>query len=539
MRREISSTDTLSKIIKGAKEIVNPVVSTLGSNGTTVLISRSKDFGEGLVQYPILVTKDGYTVTEHIEVEEPTEKIGVKMIKEAAQKTVDQAGDGTTTTCLLSLAILEAGQKLIEAGYNPQQIKKGIDIAVDYVVGEIAKSAIQVKGDIEKIRQIATLAANGDKVIGDFIAEAYSKIGMNGVISVEEAKGVGTSLKVIDGFKFPRGWASPYFINNEAKGESVLHDAYILIYAQAITQFKGLEPLLQQIFNKNAQEGVNKPLVIISPDCSDIALATLVANNAKRTILSCAVNTAFLGDKGGEIMEDIAAATGGVFINDVKGIQLENVQLSQLGKADKIVISQTETLIIGGHKDKEDYAKLLNGLTEKLSLETEDEAEKKSLTERIARLEGNVALLSIGATTEVEMKEMKDRADDAVGSAKCAIEEGYVVGGGTALLKIKPLVVVDTARNPSAVKGQELIMDILKSSLVQICTNSGVDSNIIIPKVMGSKPNYGYNSRTETIEDLIEAGIIDAAKVVRCSLQNAASVATMILISKYSIAYTY
>lgn len=531
MRRETKcDISSLKEILKGVQAITEPVKSTLGVGGNTVLIGRKIDTQQGLAEYPILVTKDGYTVTEHFELDDSTQKIGVKMVKEAAQKTVDQAGDGTTSTCLFLEAILTKGAELVEGGANPQQLKKGIDTAVKYIVEQLKKQSIKVDGDIEKIRQVATLSANGDTVIGNLIADAYKQIGMQGVITVDEAKGVNTSLKITNGFKLNRGWISPYFVTDVTKGECELIEPYIFVYQQPISQLKSILPLLKLV------EPTRKPILIICEDCDSDALATLIRN--KGTLNSCVVSTSYLGEKRNEIMEDLAKATGANFLSDIKGIKIENVLLAHLGTAKKVVIGQNETLIVGGGKKEQDYNNFVSDLG-KLLASTEDENEKKYIQQRIATLNGNVAILSVGAATEVEMKEMKDRADDAVGSAKCAIEEGYVAGGGTALLKIEPLIEVTTNRNEDYRKGQELIFDILKVSLEQICINAGVKFSDVYLKVISEGQNIGYNAATEQVEDLIKSGIIDATKVVRCSLQNAASVATMILISKCSIAYTY
>lgn len=524
MNKQVSSGDAaMDKILEGIDLVANPVKSTLSPKGRTVVISQSYVEDYGTKNYPITVTKDGWRVSQSISSTDPLVQAGVLFIQEACEKQMSLAGDGTTTCALLVQSLVTEGLKLVKAGINPHELKNGIDKAVDYVVSELKNMAVPIDGDIEKIRQVATISANGDTVIGDLIAEAYSKIGVDGSVTLEEAKGVATSIKIADGFKFHRGWASPYFITNPAKEECELVEPYILIYDRPISQLAPLMPILKKVLDEK------KSLLIICEDSDGEALATLTFNVAQKTMQACVINLAFMGDGKIKVMEDIATVTGGTFINELKGVKLENVTVQHLGKAQKIVVGKDSTVIIGGAKKHDEYNNLLDGLKVLLS-ETEAQEDKDRIEKRIARLNEGVAIISIGATTEVEMKEKKDRADDAVRATKCAIEEGFVAGAGTAFLRIK--------EHQSATEGEKLVLGCLKKSLEQICINAGDDSEKVIAKVLSQKGNFGYNARTLEIEDLVKAGIIEAVKSNRCALQNAASVAAQILTSQFVITDT-
>jgi len=517
----------MDKILEGVNLVADPVKSTLGAKGKTVIISEAYIADYGTRNYPIVVTKDGWRVSQSISSTDPLVQAGVLFVQEGAQKQMTDAGDATTTNCLFTQAMVTEGLKLIEAGVNPHELKEGIEKAVEYVVGELKKIAVPINGDIERIRQIATISANNDLEIGNLIAEAYSKIGAEGSVTIEEAKGVGTSIKIADGFKFNRGWASPYFITNPAKEECELVEPYILIFDRPISQLQPLMPILEKVL------GTKRPLLIICEDSDGEALATLTYNVAQKTMKACVINLAFMGEGKIKIMEDIATVTGGTFINELKGVKLENVTLQHLGQAKKVVIGKESTVIVAGAKKEEEYDKLVLGL-KNLAAETELQEEKEKIEKRIARLNEGVAILSIGAMTEVEMKEKKDRADDAVRATKCAIEEGFIPGGGTAFLRVNNLLSVYTS-SPNFQKGINLLMGTLTYPLKQICDNAGVNSDDILAKVLKEKNNIGYNAKTAQIEDLVESGIIDAVKSNRCALQNAASVACQILTSQYVI----
>jgi len=528
MNKQVSSGKTaMDKILEGVNLVADPVKSTLGPKGKTVIISQSYVEDYGTKNYPIVVTKDGWRVSQNISSADPLVQAGVLFIQEVAQKQMTDAGDATTTASLLAQAIITEGLKLIDAGVNRHELKDGIEKAVEYVVGELKKMAIPINGDIERIRQVATISANNDAEIGNLIAEAYSKIGVEGSVTIEEAKGVATSIKIADGFKFHRGWASPYFITNPAKEECELIEPYILIYDRPISQLAPLMPVLKQVLEQK------RPLLIICEDSDGEALATLTFNVAQKTMQACVINLAFMGDGKIKIMEDIAAVTGGTYINELKGVKLENVLLSHLGQSKKAVIGKDNTIIIGGLRNEEGYNDLVTGL-KNLAFATEDTETKERIEKRIARLNEGVAILSIGAATEVEMKEKKDRADDAVRATKCAIEEGFIPGGGTVFSKLG----YDMFEKNKDNKAVMMIAACLKYPLIQICENAGEDGEIIFSQVVKSKQNEGYNAKDDRIENLVNAGIIEAAKSNRCALQNAASVACQILTSQYVITDT-
>lgn len=551
MQKLVSSgKNVMDKILAGINLVADPVKSTISPKGRTVIIGKAYVADYNVNNMPIEVTKDGYKVSESISSPDPETQLGVLFIQEACRKQMADAGDATSTCALLTQAILAGGLKLIEEGANSVDVVNGINAAVEYVVAELKKMSTPIDGDVEKIRAVATTCSNGDKVIGDLIAEAFSKTGADGVINIEEAKGRETSIKISDGIKFHRGWASQYFVTNKAKAECVLENPYILIYDRPITILKDFMPLLEKILNKEKESGIKRPLMVFCDAADGDPLATLTFNNqlaqgGQGGLRSCVVEMAFLGQYKKDFMEDIAAATGGVFINELKGTKLENVNLQQLGQAKKVVVGKDETVIIGGLKDEKVFDKLAKDIKE-LEEKEEDPELKELLKKRLARLKGSVAILSVGATTEVEMKEKKDRIDDSVRATRSAVEAGFVIGGGMAFRKIVMAMVMEKHVNAnkektgtiSFDKSMELIITALNTPLQQICENAGVNSTDIFHKLENETGNTGYNAKTNRIEDLIKSGVIEPTKSNRCALQNAASVVCQILSSNYMVTDT-
>lgn len=550
-----SGNEVMDKIKAGIDLVANPVISTIGPKGKTVIIAESYVADYNLHSYPVTVTKDGYRVSRSISSSDPQIQVGVRLIQEAAEKTMNDCGDATSTTCLLTQAILEGGLEFIKAGASPIEVKKGIEFGVEYVVSELKKMSTPINEDVEKIRQVATVCSNNDEIIGGLIAEAFSKIGVDGMIDIEEAKGRETSIKISDGIKFNRGWASQYFVTNKAKAECVLENPLILIYDRPLTIIKDLMPFLERFVGEQQVSGIKRPLMIFCDAADGEPLATLTFNNTlfhagQGGFQSCVVEMAFLGQYKRDFMEDIAAATRGVFINELKGTKLENVEIQQLGQAQKIVIGKEETTIIGGIKDE----KIFNNLVESIkALETkEEDLELKGLLKkRIARLKGSVAILAVGATTELEMKEKKDRVDDAVRATRAALEEGYVTGGGSAFIRIHNMkikfggtkTIEEINEQPEAlpaIKAEFIIYNSLKTPLAQICINAGIPLNNgdLVGLLINEKENIGYNAKTGIVEDLVLAGIIEPTKSNRCALQNAASVVCAILTSSFMITDT-
>ena len=533
MRKVIlSGKEAMQKILEGINLVANPVKSTISPLGRTCILSESFVADYNVRNMPVTISKDGYRISKSISSDDPLVQVGVLLIQEACEKQMILAGDGTSTVALLTQVLLEGGLKLIEEGCSHIEVKRGIEAATEYVVSELKKISTPVNGNVELVKQIATTCSNGDTVIGELIAEAFSKIGADGVINIEEAKGVGTSIKISDGIKFGRGWASPYFVTNKSKQECELLDPFILIYDRPINVLKDLMPVLEQVLNSNNATGIKRPLMIFADAADGEALATLTFNNAQGNLKSCAVEMAFLGQYKRDFMEDIAAFCGGVFINELKGVKLENVKIEQLGQAKKVIVGKEETVIIDGQKDKNFYDALVVSL--KKQEEKLDEGEEKDLLKkRIARLTGSVATLSIGAATEVEMKEKKDRADDACRAVRSSVEEGFIVGAGTSFLKVElPIVKED-----SLLRGYNLVFDLLDEPLKQILKNAGASEDNI-QSVKQAEGNIGYNAKTGTLQDLVEAGIIEPTKNNRCALQNATSVVCQILSSQYLITDT-
>lgn len=522
--------ESRDKLLIGIKAIVDAVKVTMGAAGKCVLIGEMVYHEGWQVPLPTKVSKDGYTVSKHFELSDAVENRGAMLIKEAASKTVEEAGDATTCTCVLAGSLIENGMKLIEEGANSQELKKGMDAALEYVIGELAKMSTPVKGDIERIRQIATVSANNDRVIGDLIAEAFADIGDEGVIDVEESKGLKTEIKITDGYKFDRGWISQLFVTNRAKDICEFENPLILLYQNRINHHTQLEAAIQISMQRQ------RPLLVIAEDCVDEGLAYLAINNARKQITVCAVKAPFGADRN-EGMEDIALLTGGTYISDIRGIDIKEIEFEHLGSAQKVVISKGETVIIKGSKDESKFEDFVNDLRMNLT-QAKTEEERNPIEKRIARLTGKGAILKVGAATETELNEKLDRVDDAVRATKAAIAEGFVAGGGTAFIRI-----AQKARK-TYISGQEIsnfdkgwanVCYSLEKPLIQICENAGANLNDSYVKVEIEKGDVGYNALKSEMVNMVDAGIIDSTKALRCALTNAVSVAGMVLTSECSI----
>lgn len=518
--------ESRSKLLAGVQKITDAVRVTMGAAGKCVLIGEAVYHDGFLVNLPTKVSKDGYTVCKYFELQDSVENRGSMIIREAATKTVEQAGDSTTATCVLAESLITNGMKLIDEGANSQLLKKGMDKALEYVLEELKKISTPVKGNIERIRQIATVSANNDEVIGNLIAEAFSKIGDEGVIDIEQSKNVNTEIKIADGYKFDRGWVSPLFVNNREKQICEFIEPLILLYDKKITHHTQVEKALDFVLKSG------RPVLIICEDAEEEGLAFLAMNVAQGRLKCCVVKHPF-GASSREDMEDIALLTGGVYLSDLKGKSIKEIKPTDFGNAKKAIISKTETIIIGGNQDSEAVTDMLNELKMNLT-QAEGEEEKYAIERRIAKLSGGVAVIHVGAATETELNEKLDRVDDAVRATKAAISEGFVAGGGTAFLRITPPIVVGE-RNEGIMKGADLVFDALRKPLIQICENAGVNSKEIYLKVSVEQGNMGYNALTGEIVDMVEAGIIDSTKALRCALTNAVSVAGMLLTSECSI----
>jgi chaperonin GroEL len=529
------------KVLAGVNKITKAVASTLGPKGRTVLISRGYVDGSEIRKLPVVATKDGVSVARAFELSDHVEGVGVDLIKSAAQKTVEQAGDATTSTCVLAQSMIETGIKSVNqpSGFNPLELKKGMDAATKAVVAELDKMTTPIAGNIERIKQVATVSANNDDEIGSIIAEAYSKVGDEGIINIEDAKGFETTLKVTEGFAFDRSYISQQFIRDWSKRTCVFPDEiapnppYILLHDRPITQIKTLHPIIQKV------QQAQRSLLIIAPDVDGEALAFLTINNANRSIAVCAVKTPFGGEKADDTMHDIAALTGATYISNLAGIKLENVQLSHLGEAEKIVVTKQNTTIIGGKKDESKKDVLVKRLHDNRD-NAKDDDEKNTIEERLARLNGAVAVIQVGANTEIEQKEKKDRIEDAVLSVRAAIREGFIAGGGTALLRARRNLSYDTIKGTEFMAGQEIVFTALDKPFMQICENAGVKGgDMLIEVLKEANPNVGYNAQTETVEDLVQSGIIDATKVIKTALINATSVAGTLLTAECLIVDNY
>src|SRR5689334_1404330 len=514
----IYDTSARDKILSGVNALANAVKVTLGPRGRNVVIEKS--FGAPTV------TKDGVTVAKEITLEDKFENMGAQMVREVAAKTSDVAGDGTTTATVLAQAIYREGSKMVAAGHNPMELKRGIDAAVEAIVEKLGKLSKPTK-DPREIAQVGTISANGDEQIGKLIAEAMEKVGKEGVITVEEAKGLETNLEVVEGMQFDRGYLSPYFVTDQERMVAVMSDAYLLVCEKKISNMKDLLPVLEAI----AKQG--RPLVIIAEDIEGEALATLVVNKLRGTLSCAAVKAPGFGDRRKEMLKDIAILTGGQVVSDDLGIKLENVTLSDLGTAKQITIDKENTTIVDGGGKKNDIKGRIEVIRRQID-ETTSDYDREKLQERLAKLVGGVAVVRVGAATEVEMKEKKARVEDALNATRAAVEEGIVPGGGTALLRCQAgLEKLEVAGDQTV--GVNIIRRALEEPIRQIANNAGVEGSIVVEKVRNSKGNNGYNAATDTYEDLIAAGVIDPTKVVRTALQNASSVAGLMLTTEAMI----
>jgi chaperonin GroEL len=514
-------TEVRSGLKEGVDKLANAVKVTLGPKGRNVILQ--KQFG---VPH---ITKDGVSVAKEIELEDPIENIGAQLVKEVASKTADQAGDGTTTATVLAQEIFTLGVKNVAAGANPMDLKRGIDDAVGIVVKELENIAKPIKTSKE-IEQVATISANNDSSIGSMIAEAMDKVGKDGIITVEEAKGTETSVKTVEGMQFDKGYSSPYFVTNQESMEAELESPYVLIYDKRISSMKEILPLLEA----TAQTG--KPLLIISEDLDGEALATLIVNKMRGTLKVAAVKAPAFGDRRKEILQDIATITGGTLISDEVGLSLEKATLNQLGTAEKITIDKDTTTIINGAGKSEDIKARIELIKNQIEKSTSD-YDKEKLQERLSKLAGGVAILYIGATTEVEMKEKKDRVDDALHATRAAVAEGIVPGGGVALIRAQTaLSNMDYSKMDDYHTGILIVSKAIEAPLKTIVQNGGGSAEVVINEVRRGKGNMGYNARTEVYEDLVVAGIIDPTKVTRLALQNAASIASLLLTTECVVA---
>ena len=515
----IFDTRARDAILRGVNTLADAVKVTLGPKGRNVVIEKS--FGSPTI------TKDGVTVAKEIELENKFENMGAQMVKEVASKTSDVAGDGTTTATVLAQAIFREGSKLVAAGHNPMEIKRGIEKAVAVIVDELKKLAKPTKGKKE-IAQVGTISANGDETIGNIIADAMDKVGKEGVITVEEAKGLETTLDVVEGMQFDRGYLSPYFVTNPDRMETELQDPYILIYEKKISSMKDLLPVLEQV----ARSG--KPLLVIAEEVEGEALATLVVNKIRGVLNVCAVKAPGFGDRRKAMLEDIATLTGGKMIAEDLGIKLDTLTLSDLGRAKRIKVDKDNTTIIdgaGAQKEIEARVKMIRAQVE----ETTSDYDREKLQERLAKLVGGVAVINVGAATETEMKEKKARVEDALNATRAAVEEGIVPGGGVAFIRC--LKAVETNKWTEGEKfGAEIIRRSLEEPLRQIVANGGLEGSVVVNKVKEGTGAFGFNAATSTYEDLLAAGVIDPAKVSRCALQNAASVASLMLTTEAMVA---
>ena len=505
---------------KGVDALANAVKVTLGPKGRNVIIGKS--FGGPQI------TKDGLTVAKEIELEDALENMGAQMVKEVASKTNDLAGDGTTTATILAQAIVKEGLKNVTAGANPMDLKRGVYKAVEAIVGELNNNAVTVGSSSDKIKQVASISANNDEAIGSLITEAFEKVGKEGVITVEEAKGTDTYVDVVEGMQFDRGYLSPYFVTNSEKMEADLESPYILLYDKKISAMKDLLPVLEPV----AQSG--KPLLVIAEDVDGEALATLVVNKLRGSLKIAAVKAPGFGDRRKAMLEDIAILTGGTVISEERGFTLENTTIEMLGSAERVTIDKDNTTIVNGAGDKKNIEARVNQIKAQIETTTSD-YDKEKLQERLAKLAGGVAVLYVGAASEVEMKEKKDRVDDALHATRAAVEEGIVAGGGVALLRSRNVLEKLTSENLDEVTGIQIISRAIESPLRTIVENAGGEGSVVVAKVLEGKGNFGYDAKSENFVDLLKQGIIDPKKVTRIALENAASVAGMILTTECAL----
>jgi len=511
--------DARSRLLSGVDQLANAVRVTLGPKGRNVVIEKS--FGSPTV------TKDGVTVAKEIELEDKFENMGAQMVKEVASKTSDVAGDGTTTATVLAQAIFREGSKLVVAGMNPMEIKRGIEKAVAAIVDELKKMSKATR-DTSEIAQVGTISANNDSTIGKILSDAMAKVGKEGVITVEEAKSMETTLDVVEGMQFDRGYVSPYFVTDPERMEAVLEEPVILLHEKKISSMKDLLPLLEQV----ARQG--KPLLIVAEDIEGEALATLVVNKIRGTLAVAAVKAPGFGDRRKAMLQDMAVLTGGQVIAEELGLKLENVTLKDLGKAKRIKIDKDNTTIIDGAGSKKDIEGRVNEIRKQVE-DTTSDYDREKLQERLAKLVGGVAVVKVGAATETEMKEKKARVEDALHATRAAVEEGIVPGGGVALLRCQKAI-EGIGDNEEQKAGVNIIRRSLEEPLRRIAENAGIDGSIVVDKVRNAKGAQGFNAQTEEYEDLIKAGVIDPTKVVRTALQNAASVSSLLLTTEAMVA---
>lgn len=507
-------------IKRGVDALANAVKVTLGPKGRNVIISKA--FGAPTV------TKDGVTVAKEIELEDPLENMGAQMVKEVASKTNDLAGDGTTTATVLAQAIVKEGLKNVASGANPMDLKRGIDKAVEAITKDLAKQTKEVGDSSEKIKQVASISANNDDMIGDLIAKAFGKVGKEGVITVEEAKGTDTYVDVVEGMQFDRGYLSPYFVTNSEKMTADLENPYILLFDKKISSMKDLLPVLEPV----AQSG--KPLLIIAEDVDGEALATLVVNKLRGSLKIAAVKAPGFGDRRKAMLEDIAILTGGTVISEERGFTLEKTTIDMLGTAEKVAIDKDNTTIVNGAGKNDTIQNRVNQIKAQIETSTSD-YDKEKLQERLAKLAGGVAVLYVGAASEIEMKEKKDRVDDALHATRAAVEEGIVAGGGVAFVRAKAVLEKLKSENNDEATGIQIVARAIEAPLRIIVENAGGEGSVVINKVLEGKKDFGYDAKTETYVDMMKAGIIDPKKVTRIALENAASVAGMILTTECAL----
>ena len=513
--------DARTKMQKGVDILADAVKVTLGPKGRNVIIDKS--FGAPRI------TKDGVTVAKEIELEDKFENMGAQMVREVASKTNDEAGDGTTTATVLAQAIVREGCKSVAAGMNPMDLKRGVDAAVSAVIAELRKKAKKVSSD-EEVRQIGTISANGDADVGTMISEAMQKVGKEGVITVEEAKSLTTELEVVEGMQFDRGYISPYFVTNAEKMFAELEDPYILLHEKKVSGLQSMLPLLEAVVQSS------RPLLILAEDVEGEGLATLVVNKLRGGLKIAAVKAPGFGDRRKAMLEDIAILTGGQVVSEDLGIKLENVTLDMLGTAKKITITKEETTIVNGAGKKADIQGRCNQIRAQID-ETSSDYDREKLQERLAKLAGGVAVIRVGGATEIEVKEKRDRVEDAMNATRAAVEEGIVPGGGTALLRASKVLEKLTPENDDQRVGMEIIRKALQAPVRQIAENAGVEGSIVVGKLLETKDaSYGYNAATDKFEDLVKAGVIDPVKVVRTALQDAASVAGLLITTEAMVA---
>lgn len=522
MAKEIKfNIEARDELKKGVDALANAVKVTLGPKGRNVVID--KKFGAPSI------TKDGVSVAREIELEDTIQNMGAQMVKEVASKTADIAGDGTTTATVLAQAIVNTGLKNVTAGANPMDLKRGIDKAVSQVVSNLKEQSVEVGENSDKIKQVASISANNDNTVGELIAGAMEKIGIEGVITVEEAKGTDTTVDVVEGMQFDRGYLSPYFVTNPDKMEAEMERAFILIYDKKISSMKDLLPVLEQ----TTQTG--RPLLIVSEDVDGEALATLVVNRIRGSLKIVAVKAPGFGDRRKAMLEDIATLTGGEVISEERGMKLEATTLEMLGSAEKVVVNKDNTTIVNGIGSKENIEARINQIKSQIETTTSD-YDKEKLQERLAKLAGGVAVLYVGAATEIEMKEKKDRVDDALHATRAAIEEGIVPGGGVALVRATEDLKSLKGDNEDESTGIQIIARAIEEPLRQIVANAGGEGSVVVQKIKEGSKDFGYNAKNDTYENMLEAGIIDPTKVTRVALENAASVAGMLLTTECVLA---